>query len=166
MSSIYLASGQLNWHRNAMQYLLSCMNHEICDVSPGAPQLFVKLYTNDYVPVCDSQLGDFDHADFSGYAPVQVDVGECDGVFQFGVDEASIPTLFIDMQTWTQTATTISNLIYGMFLHATYSGFADESRDDAIASMRFSNGPFAMDAIGNIIKMTAHGPLDCQMAPL
>jgi len=159
MSSIYMASGQLNWHRNAMEYFLSLMNHEICDVSPGTPQLFVQLYTNDYVPVCDSQLDDFDQADFTGYNRIQVDVGECAGVFQFGRDAANLPNLFMDMQTFTQTGTTITNLVYGMIIRSTYSGFSD-SRDDAIASMRFTNGTFSIDAAANIINITAFGTLD------
>jgi len=166
MSSIYMATGQMNWHRNAMEYLLSVMNHEICDITPSPPQILVKLYTNDYVPVCDSQLDDFDNADFSGYAPIVVDPGECDGVLQFGRNVAGLPTLFLDMQTFTQTAATISNLVYGLFIQSTYNGFAGAARDDAILSMRFSNGPFAMDAGGNIIKVVAQAPLDCQMAPL
>src|SRR4029450_4788745 len=161
-----MASGQMNAHRETMKALLDILYENLCDGSPYTLQnIIIRLFQNDYTPVCQSTEEDFDEADFSGYAGITLTAGDpCTGIVETGLNEEGIPTLFFDQEIWTQTATTVTNVIYGMYAVATISG--DPDGPLLLASQRFANGPFAMDAIGNIIKASGFMKLDCQMAPL
>jgi len=165
MANIYMTSGQLNFHREGAELLLLLLNNVLCEADIGTLQLSVRLFQNDYVPVCASEFDDFDLATFTGYGNVTVAIGDCAGVFQIGTNEDGLPTLYLDMQTFTQSATTTSNLIYGLYITALVAIDA-EAVNLVLGSLRFANGPFAMDATGNIIKVTAEMPLECQMVPV
>jgi len=162
---IYMANGQFNAHRGGMNLLLDALSELLCTASPFTlSSLSIRLFQNDYTPVCQSSPDDFDEADFTGYGAVNVGAaGDCDGVFEFGLNEAGLPSLYVDQQVFTQSGTGTTNVIYGMYVTGVVTGETDPF---VLASLRFENGPFAMDANGNIIKASGIMPLDCQMAPL
>jgi len=164
MASIYMANGQLSVHRDGMRLLLDCFQGALCDAGPTGPDLFIKLFQNDYVPVCDSQPADFDEADFSGYAQVVINSGDpCTDLLEFGLNETGLWSMFLDQQVFTQSGTGVTNLVYGIYAVATITG---DPKELVLFSLRFANGPFAMDETGNIIKASGNMPLECQMVPV
>jgi hypothetical protein len=67
------------------------------------------LFKNNIVPTPSNVLADFTEADFTGYAQQSITWGAV------GVDQSGIP-VGPGTVTFTQTAVTVSEIVYGMFI--------------------------------------------------
>lgn len=70
----------------------------------------LRLFQNDFSPTKFSVLGDFVIADFSGYASKTIATWGASYL-----DELNVATTLGGLQTWTQTAATVMNIVYGAY---------------------------------------------------
>jgi len=106
--------------------------------------LDIKLFKNNYTPVNGSHLGNFDEADFTGYAPIEIDPG--DWVFTPGTpSDAEHPQVI-----FTSTAGAQNQDVYGYYVVERNPG----SNGVVRWAERFGNGPYNIQNLGDQIKVT------------
>jgi len=163
MAGVFMANGQLNCHREGMRVLLKQLIAGLCGEPPELiTGLEIRLFQNDYQPTCTDEVADYEEADFTGYNPAEVLADACGGFIQFGINEAGFPTLYLDQQTFKATGAAVGNTIYGVYIVALYA----TEPELLLASLRFENGPFAVVATDDAVKVSGDMPLECQMAPV
>lgn len=86
-------------------------------LGPTGAFVTARLYANDFTPDRFSVVENFGEAYFSGYAPITSDQWQPPQVDSTGVAYMVSPAL-----TWTCSAPTISNVVYGMYLTVIVGG--------------------------------------------
>jgi len=162
--TIFTDNGPLNLHREGAKSLLWALQFSFCFAAPTLETIDIHLFQNDYQPLCDDEVADYEEADFQDYAAISKAIaGACSvSGFEFGVDGAGRGLLVMDQKTWTMGVPGTTNLIYGVYITADYG-------DDGVillASRRFTDGPFAMTEEDDAIKIMAELAFECQMVPL
>jgi len=76
----------------------------------------IKLFKNDLAPGVDSVIADFVEADFSGYAAIPHVAGDWSAPLNLPGPSVGTQT---PLDHFEQTATTISNVVYGFWLEQT-----------------------------------------------
>jgi len=163
--AVFMDSGQASTIRDGASVALQALMQSICEAAPEALTAEIRLFQNDQNASCEQTDADYTEADFTGYLPVPVGgVNPCAGVLQIGLDEDGVPTIYLDQQTFTVGAAPVTpNTVYGWYVVVEGSGLVDPA---LLAVRRFANGPFAMAAEGDQLKVSGQIKLDCRIIPL
>ena len=111
-----------------------------------ADDLDLKLFKNNYTPVAGSHLGNFDEADFTGYAPYEIDATDW-AITPGAPTDAEHPQV-----TFTSTVGAQNQDVYGYYVVERNPG----SNGVVRWAERFGNGPYNIQNLGDQIKVTPH----------
>ena len=116
-------------------------------VNKTAPQaLIIQLYKNNYTPVETSAYADFTAADFTGYS----DTGPVTLTGASWTVTPGAPTYAgYAQQTWTSSAGSQSQPVYGYYIYTTTS-------TKCMWAELFTDGPYTIVNNGDAIKVTPY----------
>jgi hypothetical protein len=97
----------------------------------------LRLFKNDFTPLQSSVTADFVEANFSGYAAIPLVLADWSASYLNASQQAETDML---TKTFTQSAATVTNSIYGWYLTIASIGFLMADRDPT--------APFLMNAAG------------------
>lgn len=96
----------------------------------------LKLFQNDFTPDNDTVVGDLTEADFTGYSAATIAVTWIDGQVADFREQVLYPAL----PAFTQTATTVSNTVYGWYV--------TDTGGTALKLVKRLDTPVLFDAVG------------------
>lgn len=112
-------------------------------VNKTAPEnLVLRLFKNNYTPVDAATSADFTEADFTGYSAITLT-----GASWASAVSGNPSSIAYAQQTFTSSAGSQSQIVYGYYLQQTTSG-------KVIAAERFTGTPPTIQNNGDTIKVT------------
>jgi len=149
MPSTYMVQKALEFVSAGGFWLLARFKNTYCEVAPSTGTMELRLFQNDIVPGCNTELSDLTEATFDGYAAIAI-AQPCTGVLQgVALDTDGNFIIPVDMQEFAMTGATTPNTIYGWYLVET------SATEELIAIGRFAEAPLTMDENGDKIKVQA-----------